>query len=292
MAERFILNILGSASAKPDLYRESSAQLLQAAERLFLIDCSEGTQRRILFQKERVRAWMSENSLQGVQIPSSNKLDSIFISHVHGDHMFGLFPLLNTMGMNNRTKPLRIFGPAALGSILNFYKSFWGVRDGYEIEFTALKGKEPELVYDLGSLRVYALPLRHGVDAYGFLFTETEPLTLNGRPYRPRSYVYISDTATFPELASWCEGVDLMYHEATYMNVDAAKAAARFHSTTVQAARCALDAAAGRLLRGHYSSSLSVEDIRGPYIAEARAVFPDSTAVTDGDIYDLPLRPL
>lgn len=292
MAERFILNILGSASAKPTLYRESSAQLLQAAERLFLIDCSEGTQLRILRQKERCRKWAEANSLQGVQQPSANKLDAIFISHIHGDHLFGLFPLLNTMGMNNRTKVLKIFGPNALGPVLNFYKSYWGNKDSYEIEFTPLKSKEPELIYDIGVLRVYALPLVHGVDSYGYLFTETQPLTLHGEPCKPRSYAYLSDTAHFDELAQWCEGVDLMYHEATYMAADTSKAHARFHSTTLEAAMCAKEAHAGKLLVGHYSSAISEDMIGSAYLNEVRSIFPDSCAVNDGDIFDLPLRAL
>lgn len=287
MAERFTLNILGSASAKPSLYRESSAQLLQAAERLFLIDCSEGTQRRILIQRERLRKWAASNAVQGVQKLSANKLDAIFISHIHGDHMFGLMPLLNTMGMNNRTKPLKIFGPNALGPILNFYKSYWGDKDGYELEFIPLKSKEPELIYDLGVLRVYALPLKHGLDSYGYLFSETEPLSFNKEACKPRSYVYLSDTAYFPELARWCEGVDVMYHEATYMQADTLKAHNRFHSTTVEAARCALDAGAGRLLIGHYSSAIEENMIHGPYLQEARDIFPDTVAVNDGDIFDI-----
>lgn len=292
MACKFTLNILGSASAKPHLNRASSAQLLQAAEHLFLIDCAEGTQLSILRQNARLKEWASANKVQGIKRLSKTQLDAIFISHIHGDHMFGLFPLLSTMSLTGRTKPLKIFGPNALGSVLTFYKSFWGDKDPFEVDFVPLKMKSPETVLELPGFEVQAFPLKHGIETYGFIFREVPPCIYRKEPFRPRSYAYCSDTAPFPELCGWVKGVDLLYHEGTYMPADRLKAAARYHSTTEDAARCALDAGVGKLLLGHYSSSVKEEDIHASYVESARAVFPASEAVDDGDIFDLPLQTL
>lgn len=290
MAGKFTLNILGSASAKPNLNRASSAQLLQAAERLFLIDCAEGTQLGFLRQNRQLKEWAAGNGGQGLKRLSKTQLDAIFISHIHGDHVFGLFPLLSTMALTGRTKPLKIFGPNNLGPVLTFYKSFWGEKDPYTIEFVSLKMKGPERILEYPGLEISAFPLKHAIETYGFLFRETEPCLFKKEPYRPRSYAYCSDTAPFPELAQWVRGVDLLYHEGTYMPADRLKAENRFHSTVEDAARCALEAGAGRLLLGHYSSSVREEDIHGQYLDAAKAVFIDSQAVDDGDIFDVPMR--
>lgn len=257
---------------------------------MFLIDCAEGTQVRFLSQNNNLREWARQSGEQGIKRLSKTKLDAIFISHAHGDHMFGLFPLLNTMALSGRTKPLKIFGPNNMGPILTFYKSFWGDKDGFELEFVPLKMKEPEVVLELPGVTVSAFPLKHGIDTYGFLFRESGVCRYKKEEFKPRSYAYCSDTAPFPELAAWVEGVDVLYHEATYMAADFRKARARFHSTTEDAAKCALQAHAGRLLIGHYSSSIAQEDIHGVYLEEARAIFPDTTAVDDGQIIDVPIR--
>jgi len=289
---RFTLSILGSASAKPRAGRASSAQLLQAAGRLFLIDCSEGVQARLSPQNDRLAAWASENRIQGIRRISRTTLDAVFISHIHGDHMFGLFGLLATMGMNGRTKPLMIFGPNSLGSIINFYKSFWGERDSYEIVFTPLKMKAPETILEFPDLQVQAFPLNHGIDCYGFIFREIGSCLFRKAPYAPRSYAFCSDTAPFPELSSWVKGVDLLYHESTYPDEDIAKAQKRMHSTCSDAARCALEAGVGHLLVGHYSASIKEEDIHTTLQERLGAIFPNSTAVDDGDIFDIPMRML
>lgn len=290
MAGKFTLNILGSASAKPNLNRVSSAQLLQAAERLFLIDCAEGTQQGFLRQNQRLKAWAAENHIQGLKRLSKTQLDAIFISHIHGDHVFGLFPLLSTMALTGRTKPLKIFGPNNLGPVLTFYKSFWGEKDPFDTEFVPLKMKEPEKVLEYPGLEVLAFPLKHAIDTYGFIFKESGPCLFKKEPYKPRGYAYCSDTTPFPELALWVKGVDVLYHEGTYMPTDRLKAENRFHSTVEDAARCALDAGAGRLLLGHYSSSIREEDIHGAYLDAAKSVFSNSFAVDDGDIFDVPMQ--
>lgn len=259
---------------------------------MFLIDCSEDVQRRFLLQNERLRSWCDQNRIQGIKRLSKTQLDSIFISHIHGDHMFGLFPLLSTMALTGRTKPLNIFGPNALGSILTFYKSFWGDKDPFEINFVPLKMKAPQVILEYPGLSVEAFPLRHGIESFGFLFRETGLCTFKKQAYKPRSYAYCSDTAPFPELASWVRGVDVLYHEGTYFAEDNAKAVNRMHSTTADAARCALEACVGRLIVAHYSSAIKEDEIHGRYEQQLRDIFPASTALDDGDIIDFPMEEL
>ena len=303
----FTLRVLGTASAKPVPDRHQSAQVLSVHGRLFLIDCGEAVQRQLL----------------RFHVPMM-KIDSIFLSHIHGDHLFGLFPLLSTMGMQARTAPLNIYAPVNFGPVLKFFLSYFGEGLAFEIRHVPLQMKQPELIYHTKSVEISAFPLDHKIDTFGFLFREKEPpynvrkecigeyglsLTEIGtlkrgedvvrddgtvipvseaayKPYVPRSYAYCSDTASFPELAQWVKGVTLLYHEATYTEEYADQAAQRHHSTAVQAARCAQEAGAGRLLIGHFSSR-----IKDParYQSEARAIFPETQSVSDGDLFDLPL---
>ena len=307
----FTLTVLGTASAKPVIGRQQSAQVLSVHGRSFLIDSGEGVQMRL--QQCRL---------------SPMKIDSIFISHIHGDHVFGLPGLLSTMGMLSRTQPLIIYAPANFGPLLKFFLSYYGEGIAFEIRHVPLTMKEPSVVYETKSLEVSAFPLNHGIETFGFLFREKEPqynvrkwkideygLTLaeigavkrgedvvriapdgsslvlplaelGYMPYQARSYAYCSDTAPFPEEASWVHGVDILYHEATYLEELSEMAAARHHSTTLQAARCALEAGAGKLVIGHYSSR--GKDIAS-YEAECRSIFPSTFAAPDLDVFDVPL---
>ncbi|MBQ6821274.1 MAG: ribonuclease Z [Bacteroidales bacterium] len=266
-----ILNLttMGTASAMPISDRNPSAQMLSAGGRLFLIDCGEGTQqqmRRCHFSFVRVEA--------------------IFISHIHGDHLFGLFGLLNSMAMYGRTAPLDIYGPNALGGVLNFYRSYFGSDDGFEIRFHPLSCKGPEIVHTSKCVTVSAFPLNHKIECYGYRFDEivTERHREANPAYKAKSYAYCSDTAPFPELPEWVKGVSCLYHEATYPAEMADKAEHRFHSTTEQAARCALQAGAGRLIVGHYSSR--VTDFES-FLEECRAIFPATQAASDGDCFEI-----
>ena len=285
--------------------RNQSAQALLVHGRLFLIDCGEGTQYRMVEQK----------------IPMM-KLDSVFLSHVHGDHVFGIFGLLSTLGMKGRQTPLNIFAPVNFGPILKFFRSYYGDGLAYEIRFTPLKMKEPETILETKSVAVQAFPLNHGIETFGFRFAEKEPpfnvhkdaierygLTLTEigtlkrgedvlredgcvipaaeaayKPFVPRSYAYCSDTAPFPEEAGWLRGTTVLYHEATYQEEFADQSALRHHSTTLQAARLAAEAGVQKLLIGHYSSRSS--EVRA-YEAECRSVFPETFATSDGDRYEI-----
>lgn len=283
----------------------SSAQVLQVYERLFLIDCAEGAQNRMV----------------ALRIPFS-RLDGIFISHIHGDHLFGLFGLLSTLGMTGRTAPLPIWGPSNMGPILKFFLSYYGEGLRFEILFTPLKCSGMEEIWRGKRMRVLAFPLRHGIETYGFRFEELQPLwnvhkdaiaryglnlteigTLKRGedvfredgaiipaaeaayvPYEPRAYVYCSDTEVFEEEKDYVRGADVLYHETTYTEQSADKAELYHHAVTSQVAALARDAGVGRLLIGHYSSRCRERSV---YEAECRAVFPETYACNDGDVFEI-----
>jgi len=302
----FTLKIMGTASAMSVIGRFQSAHVLSVHGRLSLIDCGEGVQRQLL--------------RYGVPLM---KIDNIYISHIHGDHLFGLFGLLSTIGMLGRTAGINIYAPENFGPILKFFMSYYGAGLNFEVRHVPLNMKEPELVFETRTLSVYAFPLNHKIETFGFRFQEKTPmlnvrkeaisrwgLTLTEigtlkrgedverpdgtripvseaayRPYVPRSYAYCSDTAPFPELAQWVSGVDLLYHETTYLADMDENARERHHSTTLDAARCALEAGVGKLVIGHYSSRCQDAS---RYQAECRTIFPDTYAASDGDVFDLP----
>ena len=304
----FTLNILGTASALPTINRYPSAQVLDVHGRLFLFDCGEGAQ----MQMRRMGL-------------SYLKVDVFCLSHIHGDHLFGLFGLLSTMGMLGRKSPLQIFAPRSFGPILKFFLSYFGEGLQFRIEYHPLSMKSPEKVYETKSVELSAFPLRHRIETYGFLLREKEPLRnvrkdciekyslgiaemarlkngedivrsdgtviSNGdvtyRPYDPRSYAYCSDTAPFPELASWVHGVDLLYHEATFTVPMEETAAATFHSTAAKAAECAAEAQVKKLVVGHYSSRY--RDLQ-PFMDEILPIFSKVVLAHEGDVIEVPLR--
>ena len=295
--------MLGTASAMPVSDRNPSAQALQVHGRLFLIDCGEGTQRQMV--------------RMGVSL---QKIDTIFISHIHGDHVYGLDGLLSTLAMGGRQASVDIYGPRNLGPMLNFFRSYneW---IGFEIRFHALDAKAPELIMETKSTQVFALPLEHGIDTFGYLFKEKQPqwnvkkeaieqygftLTEIGTlkrgedvvregqvipheavayiPFQPRSYAYISDTKVFPEEAGWLRGIKVLYHEATFLQEYADNALKRNHSTTLQAAQVAKDAGVQKLIIGHYSSRNLDASL---YEAECRSIFAETYAASDGDEFEI-----
>ena len=261
--------LLGTSALVPLPDRALTAVALTCAGHSILFDCGEGTQ--------------TAARKAGVSLM---KADVIALTHYHGDHLFGLFGLLNTMTMYGRTADLYIYGPRALGSVINFYKSFFGEHESYEIKFVPVDCREPQVVHTSKWVQVSAFPLNHKIECYGYRFDEivTERHWQENPAYHPKSYAYCSDTAPMPQLAEWVRGVDVLYHEATYPHDMADKAADRGHSTTVQAATCARDAEAGRLLVGHYSSRISDFDA---LVQECRDVFPETTAAQDGDVFEI-----
>ena len=303
----FTLKVLGTASALPTTERYPSAQVLDVRGRLFMIDCGEGAQMQLR------RAGVS-----------FLKIEHICLSHIHGDHLFGLFGLLSTMGMLGRSSDLNIYAPPSFRGVLDFFMANFGDGIKFGINLVELNMKEPEKVYESRTAELLAFPMNHRIETFGFIIREKMPpynvhkeaisrygLSLteigtlkrgedvlrpdgtfipNGAaayiPYQPRSYAYCSDTAPFPELAEWIKGVDLLYHEATFPAEMFEMAVKTFHSTTLQAAQTARDAGVGRLLVGHYSSRFPSVDF---YLDELKTVFPNTELAHDLDEFEIPL---
>ena len=304
----FELTILGSSAALPTSKRFPTAHLLHAGERFFLIDCGEGTQIRL--------------RQYGI---NPSRIHHILISHLHGDHVFGLFGLLSTLGMMGRKVPLHLYGPQALEGFLNYYSEFFGSLP-FDLEFK-IPAENQDLIFVNDKLTIKAIPLKHRTPAFGYLFREKKkPLNVRKAqieayglgiedlvkvkrgedfvsdsgavipnsqltlpPFHQRSYAYLSDTQFNPELAEKVKGVDLLFHEATFSDRDKKLAAQTQHSTASEAAELAKLARVKKLLIGHFSSRY-----KEPLLLEneARVVFENTTGVNDGDIYSIPLERL
>ena len=299
----FAVTILGSASAKPTKDRHPSAQVVNIHEQLFLTDAGEGVQRQ-----------MFRNGFNPL------KIKAVFISHLHGDHVMGLFPLLSTMGLCGRRTALPIYAPAPFGEILECHLRYFDSQLPYTPEWVPVDTTKHQKIFDGKSLEVWSIPLRHRVPTAGYLFREKQPplnvrkdkideyalsiaqitaakrgddITLddgrtldNGeltyRPYRARSYAYLSDTNYSAKAARLCNGADLMYHEATYADDEKKSARERGHSTSTDAARAAVTAGAARLIIGHYSSRY--KDVQ-PLVDQARAIFAETYSAEEGKTF-------
>jgi len=249
-----------------------------------------------------------------------SRIHHIFISHLHGDHIFGLIGLINTMNLNGRTEDLHIFGPYNLSDIITVQLKYSNTTLNFGLHFTAVDASESYLIHDDHALEVYTIPLDHGIACSGYFFREKEKkrrinkeklppelsvedilslksgedlLHEDGRlryanealtlpPRKSRSYAYCSDTRYNERILDIIQGVDLLYHEATFMHDQAEKAWQRHHTTTIEAATIALKADAGALLIGHYSSRY--RDLQ-PLLEEAQTVFPNTMLAEEGEDY-------
>lgn len=299
----FSVTILGSASAKPTASRHPSAQAVDIHEQYYLVDAGEGVQQQL------VRYGI--NPL---------KLRAVFISHLHGDHVYGLFPLISSLGLYGRRTPLPVYAPAPFGEVLACHLRYFDSELPYTVQWHEVDTTRHALLFENRTLEVWSIPLRHRVPAAGFLFREKEPplnihkaaiekygltiaqitaakrgedigldtgetlpnAALTYRPYVPRSYAYLSDTNYSAKAASLCKNVDLLYHETTYAAADQKLARERGHSTTADAAKAALRAGAKRLLIGHFSSRYKDENV---LLAEARRLFPATDAAVEGQTF-------
>ncbi len=298
--EPFKIHILGCGSALPTLKHHTSSQVVELRGKLMMVDCGEGTQ----VQLRRLRI-------------SFTRIQSVFISHLHGDHCFGLMGLISTFGMLGRTSPLHVYAPGEFGPMLNAQIEMFCPGLEYQVVFHAVDTTRPQVVYEDKSLTVTTIPLEHRVACCGYLFREKPTLphirrdmidfyhipvcqinnikhgadwvTADGEVIsherltvaaeKPRAYAYCSDTCYVPTLAQAVEGVDVLYHEATYDSSQEARARLFYHSTARQAAQVARDAHAGRLVLGHYSSRYDDESV---LLREAQAVFPSTTLAQEG----------
>jgi ribonuclease Z len=298
----FELQILGSGSATPMVGRHPTAQVLAVGEGRYLLDCGEGTQLRLLEHRRRF-----------------STLRVVFISHLHGDHFLGLFGLLSTMSMQGRQEPLLVVGPWGIEQMVTAVGLHSQMQLGYDVTFAPIDTEAHALVYEDALVRVHSLPMRHRVPCAGYLFEEQprrarllkerlpEGLTAaelsqlaqghdlpaspaTGRPALlhaevsepaapPKRYAFCSDTLYQPELAELVRGVDLLYHEATFLDELRDRATQTHHSTARQAAELARAAEVGQLLIGHFSSRYRQTEA---HLLEARAIFPHTLLAIEG----------
>lgn len=292
--EPFRIHILGCGSALPTLRHYASSQVVEIREKMFMIDCGEGTQ----MQLRRSRLHFM-------------RISHVFISHLHGDHCFGLIGMISTFGMLGRTAPLHVFADKALGVMLRSQLDMFCQGLEFEVVFHPIDTEAVSVVYEDRSLTVTTIPLSHRVPCCGFLFREkpTQPhirrdmIDMYGIPVsqinniksgqdwitpdgdvipnsrltvpseEARSYAYCSDTRYIPKLHELVKGVSALYHESTYGSDNAERARKYWHSTASEAARVAHDAGVGKLILGHYSARYDSEDA---LLEEALRIFPDT----------------
>ncbi len=302
---RFDLLILGSNSALPAHGRHPSAQVLKMENELFLIDCGEGTQVRL-----------SELHVK------RGRINQIFISHLHGDHYFGLIGLLTSYALLGRSSALHLYAPAGLQEIINVQLKHSNTELPYPLLFHVCQDRKKELIYESEHVEVYSIPLSHRIPTTGFLFQEKQrapkmrkekivELSLDVEEIksikrgndlvRPelqvplselvydsplgRSFAYCSDTEYLPSLIPHIQGVDLLYHEATFDKSLQERAQQTAHSTTHDAAKIAKAAEVGQLLIGHFSTKYSDLNF---LLEEAREIFPDTELAIEGQTICVP----
>lgn len=298
----FAVTILGNNSALPMHDRHPTAQVVTYKDQHFLIDCGEGTQLQMSHYKIR-----------------KSRISHIFISHLHGDHYFGLFGLLNSMGLSGRKDPLHLYGPAPLGPLIDHVQNASEVSFPFPFHFYPIEAEGP--ILETPALTISAFSVSHRIECWGFLFQEKEkPRKINiekarafevpnayfqqlknGADYErkdgviisneeltlpgpdPRSYAYCADTSFIPEkLCPILKDCSLLYHESTYLSDQEEKANQYNHSTAAQAATIAREANAKGLIIGHFSSRYI--DLN-PFLLEARTVFPKTDLAIEGTTY-------
>ena len=292
--EKFELHILGCGSALPTTRHFATSQVVNLRDKLFMIDCGEGAQMQL--RKSRLKF---------------SRLNHIFISHLHGDHCFGLMGLISTFGLLGRTAELHIHSPKGLEELLAPMLNFFCHTLAYKVIFHEFDTRQASVIYEDRSMTVTTIPLRHRIPCCGFLFAEkTRPNHIirdmidfykvpvyelnrikNGADYitpegevianarltrpsdPPRRYAYCSDTIFRREIAEQISGVDLLFHEATFAESELARAKETYHTTAAQAGRIAVEAGVRRLVIGHFSARYEDENV---LLNEASAIYPDT----------------
>ncbi|ACU04074.1 MULTISPECIES: ribonuclease Z [Pedobacter] len=302
---KFEVTILGSSSATPVYNRNPTAQLLNCNEKFYLIDCGEGTQQQL------IRFGFK-----------ANKIDFVFISHLHGDHYFGLIGLLSSLHLNGRIKPIKIFAPAALAEILELQFKHSETVIRYPVEFVATQTDAPAEIFENADLKVETIILNHRIPCTGFKFVQKKrlrklivekleaeeipvdcyPLLKRGADLdlpdgrvllnadyttdsdRPKQYCYCSDTLFDETYFESIQGCDTLYHEATFLHEMVDRANQTHHTTALQAAEIAKMTGAAKLLIGHFSSRYKTLQ---PLLEEARSVFENTELAIEGNTYTI-----
>lgn len=300
----FKVTVIGNGAAIPSAEKYHSSQVVNVSGKLFLMDCGEGTQKAML-----------ESGI------NPQKLKAIFISHMHGDHFYGLFPLLETLALSQRPEPLKVFAPLPMGDMLHCIAKTLYKGKGFDVDYHPVDTTSYQKIYENKEVEIWSLPLNHRVPSSGYLVREKAPglnirkdviakynLSIDeilsikrGRdgirdgliipnnqltytPYTPRSYAYCTDTIYSEKLIGWVKGVDLLYHEASFAARDGEMAKINGHSTTTEAAEIALKAGVKKLLIGHFS--LRYQD-PALLVREARSVFPNTEEAVMRKTYEL-----
>lgn len=300
---KFEVTILGSSSATPIFNRNPTAQVLNINEKLYLVDCAEGTQQQML--RFEVKA---------------SRIDYIFISHLHGDHYLGLVGLLSSMHLNGRTRLLTIFCPPALKEIVDLQLKYSETTLQYPIEFIFTNADAAEVILDNPDILVETIPLDHRIPCTGFLFREKKRLRKiikdrieelnipvqyftalkNGKDYeaadgtiykndtltvdsaQPKTYAYCSDTLYHNKYFAQINAASLLYHEATFLHEMLERANHTHHTTALQAAQVALQTNAQKLIIGHFSARYKTLN---EFLEEAQSVFPDTELAVEGKTF-------
>lgn len=303
--EKFEINILGCGCTLPTIQHFGAIQVINIREKLFMVDCAEGAQMQL--RKSRLRF---------------ANINDIFISHIHGDHCFGLIGLISTFSLLGRTSTLNVYGPDSLEKVLKCQLHYFCPRLEYRVEIHPIDTKQAALIFEDKSVEVYTIPLKHRIECCGFLFKEKQGLphikreaidafgiplcyinnikagmdyeTVDGdiipnylltTPAEPaRSYAYCSDTLFCPNNAGQLQGVDLLYHESTFCNKDIQLAKKTFHSTAIQAAEMAKLCNAKKLILGHISSRYKNVDF---ILEEAKQVFKSTILAKENQCISL-----
>ena len=298
------LTILGCYAATPRTFTNPTSQVLEIRNRLFLIDCGEGTQ--VQLRKNKIKF---------------SKINCVFISHLHGDHFFGLIGLISTFALLGRTTDLHIYGPKGIKEIINLQLRLSSSWTKYDLFFHELESKESKVIFEDDKVVVKTIPLKHRVYTNGFLFQEKsrerklnidavqnfeidkcyyqnikngKDITLDdGRviennklsfdPVPPLSYAFCSDTMYNESIVSIIKGVDVLYHEATFLDSEESLAEKTMHSTAKEAATIALKANVRQLILGHYSTRYESIQL---FKEQAETVFPKVLLADDGKLFE------
>lgn len=304
----FEVTILGCGAATPTLRHHPTGQVVNLHDKYFLVDCGEGIQMQLRRYKVKMQ-----------------RIDHIFISHLHGDHYFGIQGLLSSMHLLGRKKPLQLYAPEGLKEIIDVQQRVGEMFLSFPLEFHPLDVKSPTVIFEDNSLEIIAFPLEHRISCTGFIFREKERkpkvnqsvihqlglsieeiVAIKNRrdvtradgsvlewekwadlPAPVRAYAFCSDTKYSKKVIAAVRDVDLLYHEATFLHEMKLRAQQTHHSTALEAGQVAREANVKRLIIGHFSARYHDESV---LLLEAQSVFPETVLAAEGLTFSIDFR--